>query len=84
MRTNDVLIDYESVQSLELQQPHFHIRVFLGPNNTKLPIDLVVCIHRFHDRSEYAQLDTPGTNELYLGGAYSIFMLASLLKGMNN
>lgn len=63
MRTNYVLIDYESVQvkSLELlQQPHFKVRVFLGANNTKLPSDLAVAIQRFGELADYVQLDTLG------------------------
>jgi hypothetical protein len=67
MRTNYVLIDYENVQvqSLDLlQQPHFRLRVFLGPNNSKLPRDLVIAVQRMHERAEYVQLDTPGSNAL--------------------
>ncbi|WP_350446473.1 PIN domain-containing protein [Pseudomonas solani] len=67
MRTNYVLIDYENVQvkSLELlQEEHFRARVFLGPNNTKLPVDLVLAMQRFGSRAEYVQLETPGLNAL--------------------
>lgn len=67
MRTNYVLVDYENVQvqSLDLiQQPHFRLRVFLGPTNSKLPKDLVIAVQRMHERAEYVQLDTPGTNAL--------------------
>ncbi|MGQ7818664.1 PIN domain-containing protein [Metapseudomonas furukawaii] len=73
MRTNYVLIDYESVQvkSLELlQQPHFKVRVFLGPNNTRLPTELAVAIQRLGDRADYIQLDTPGQNALDFHIAY--------------
>ncbi|MFC5695914.1 PIN domain-containing protein [Pseudomonas sp. GCM10022186] len=79
MRTNYVLIDYESVQvkSLELlQQPQFKIRVFLGPNNTKLPTELAVAIQRFGDRAGYIQLDTPGQNALDFHVAYYLGRLA--------
>ncbi|MGA4634048.1 PIN domain-containing protein [Pseudomonas solani] len=67
MRTNYVLIDYENVQvkSLELlQEEHFRARVFLGPNNTKLPVDLVLAMQRFGSRAEYVQLEAPGLNAL--------------------
>ncbi|MDH4584895.1 hypothetical protein E8F20_23820 [Pseudomonas sp. BN415] len=79
MRTNYVLIDYENVQvqSLELlQQPHFKIRVFLGPNNTKLPTELAVAIQRFGDRADYILLDTPGQNALDFHVAYYMGRLA--------
>lgn len=67
MRTNYVLVDYENlqIQSLELlQAPHFKLLMFLGPNNTKLPTELVVAVQRLHERAEYVQLDTPGHNAL--------------------
>lgn len=67
MRTNYVLVDYENVQvqCLDLlQPPHFRLRIFLGPNNSKLPKELVISVHRMLERAEYVQLDTPGTNAL--------------------
>lgn len=67
MRTNYVLIDYENVQvnSLELlQPPHFKVKVFLGPNNTRLPVELALGIQRLGDRAGYIQLGTPGQNAL--------------------
>ena len=47
MRTNYVLIDYENVQvkSLALLKGvQFQVRVFLGPNNKKLPVELVLAM----------------------------------------
>ncbi len=44
MKTNYVLIDYENVQvqSLALLKGgEFQVRVFLGPNNTKLPVEKI-------------------------------------------
>ncbi|MDA8484586.1 PIN domain-containing protein [Pseudomonas resinovorans] len=79
MRTNYVLIDYENVQvqSLDLlQQPQFKIRVFLGPNNTKLPAELVVAMQCLGDRAGYIQLDTPGQNALDFHVAYYLGRLA--------
>ncbi|MFK4135327.1 PIN domain-containing protein [Pseudomonas luteola] len=79
MRTNYVLIDYENVQAqtLALLQPqHFKLRIFLGPNNTKLPTELVVSVQRLHDRAEYIQLDTPGTNALDFHIAYYLGALS--------
>ncbi|BCG24188.1 hypothetical protein TUM18999_23790 [Pseudomonas tohonis] len=67
MRTNYVLIDYENVQVKSLgllQEEHFRARVFLGPNNTRLPVDLVLAMQRFGCRAEYVQLETPGLNAL--------------------
>ena len=61
MRTNYVLIDFENVhvKSLELLEgDHFRVIVFLGPKNTKLPVDLVLAMQRFGDRGEYVLLET--------------------------
>ncbi|MCO6059244.1 PIN domain-containing protein [Pseudomonas sp. MOB-449] len=79
MRTNYVLIDYENlpVDSLELLQPeHFRLRIFLGPNNTKLPSELAIAVHRLHDRADYIQLETPGKNALDFHIAYYLGRLA--------
>ncbi|RIA36192.1 hypothetical protein DFO61_0654 [Ectopseudomonas oleovorans] len=80
MRVNYVFIDYENVQatSLRLLQPdHFKLRVFLGPNNTKLPTELVTAIHRLHDRAEYIQMDTPGANALDFHITYYMGVLSA-------
>lgn len=80
MRVNYVFIDYENVQatSLRLLQPeHFKLRVFLGPNNSKLPTDLVTAIHRLHDRAEYIQMDTPGANALDFHITYYLGVLSA-------
>jgi len=80
MRTNYVLIDYENVQASSLDllsAPHFCVKVFLGPNNTKLPTELAVAVHRLRERADYIQLDTPGTNALDFHIAYYLGQLAS-------
>ena len=62
MKTNHVLIDYENVHvmSLELLQgDHFRVVVFLGPRNTKLPVELVLAMQRFGTRAEYGATDGP-------------------------
>src|SRR6218665_3290742 len=67
MRTNYVLVDYENLQisSVDLLlAEHFRLLMFLGPNNTKLPTDLVIGIQKLHGRAEYFQLITPGHNAL--------------------
>lgn len=84
MRVNYVFIDYENVQatSLRLLQPeHFKLRVFLGPNNSKLPTDLVTAIHRLHDRAEYIQMDTPGANALDFHITYYLGVLSAADPG---
>lgn len=73
MKTNYVLIDYENVQvkSLALLKgEQFLVRVFLGPKNTKLPIELVLKMQELGDRAEYIVLETSGTNALDFHIAY--------------
>lgn len=80
MRTNYVLIDYENVQASSLDllsAPHFRLKVFLGPNNTRLPTELAVAVHRLGERADYIQLDTPGTNALDFHIAYYLGQLTS-------
>jgi len=80
MRANYVLIDYENVQASSLEllvEPHFYLRVFLGPNNTKLPTELAVAVHRLRERADYIQLETPGANALDFHIAYYLGQLAS-------
>ncbi|MEO6021769.1 MAG: PIN domain-containing protein [Burkholderiales bacterium] len=80
MKTNYVLIDYENVQvkSLALLTgEQFRVRVFLGPNNTKLPIELVLAMQELGDRAEYIILETPGANALDFHIAYYLGVLAT-------
>lgn len=73
MKTNYVLIDYENVQvkSLALLKgEQFQVRVFLGPNNTKLPVELVLAMQALGDLAEYIVLETPGANALDFHIAY--------------
>ncbi|MBV5316403.1 MAG: hypothetical protein JZU50_01205 [Desulfobulbaceae bacterium] len=80
MKTNYVLIDYENVQvkSLALLKgEQFRVRVFLGPNNTKLPVELVLAMQDLGDRGEYVVLETPGANALDFHIAYYLGALAA-------
>lgn len=80
MKTNYVLIDYENVhvKSLALLKgEHFQVRVFLGPKNTKLPIELVLAMQKLGDRAEYILLETSGANALDFHIAYYLGVLAT-------
>lgn len=80
LKINYVLIDYENVQAKSLallKGEQFRVRVFLGPNNTKLPVDLVLAMHEFGDRAEYIMLETPGANALDFHIAYYIGVLST-------
>lgn len=80
MRTNYVLIDFESVQvkSLALLTgEHFRVHLFVGPHHAKLPRSLVVAMHEFGARAKYIELDTPGPNALDFHIAYYLGNLAA-------
>lgn len=81
MKINYVLIDYENVQvkSLALLKgEQFRVRVFLGPNNTKLPVELVLAMQELGERAEYIVLETSGRNALDFHIAYYLGVLASI------
>ena len=80
MKTNYVLIDYENVHvsSLALlEDPHFQVRLFLGPINKKLPVVLVLAMHRFGERADYIVLETSGANALDFHLAYYLGLLTA-------
>ena len=67
MTTSYVLIDFENVQvkSLALLKgEHFQVKVFLGPKNARLPVDLVLAMHDLGKRADYIMLGVSGANAL--------------------
>lgn len=79
MKTNYVLVDYENVQvkSLDLlREEHFRVTVFLGPKNTRLPVELVLAMQQLGERAQYVTLETPGSNALDFHIAYYLGALA--------
>lgn len=80
MRTNYVLIDFESVQPKSLMlltAEHFRVYVFIGPANAKLPREVVLSVHAFGGRADYVELETAGPNALDFHIAYYLGKLAS-------
>jgi hypothetical protein len=80
MRTNVVLIDFESVQptSLEaLQQDHYRVVIFVGATQAKLPFEDVSAIHRIGDRAEYVKISGTGPNALDFHIAFHIGQIAA-------
>ena len=73
MKTNYVLIDYENVpvKSLALLKgENFRVKVFLGPKNTKLPVELVLAMQELGGHAEYIILEVSGINALDFHIAY--------------
>lgn len=67
MKAIYVLVDFQnvSVTSLALlKEPHFHFRIFLGPNNTKLETALVMEMQSRGERAQFIQMTVAGKNAL--------------------
>jgi hypothetical protein len=80
MRTNYVLVDYENVpvQSLTLlKAEYFNVKVFLGPNNSKISAELAIAMQQMGARAEYITLASKGANALDFHIAYYIGFLAA-------
>ncbi|MBE7421937.1 MAG: hypothetical protein HS110_05820 [Zoogloeaceae bacterium] len=79
-RTNFVLVDYENVQPKDiglLKDGPFKVKVFLGPNQSKIPTMLAATLQPLGDRAEYIVLDTAGNNALDFHIAYYIGSLSA-------
>ena len=67
MPNTHIFIDYENIQpnDLGLINGASHLlRVFLGPNQNKLPLSMVSALQPLGDRAEYVQLESGGPNAL--------------------
>jgi len=80
VKTNYVLVDYENVQPKDLallQGGPFQVKIFLGPNQSKIPTSLVAAVQPLGRSAEYIPLEASGSNALDFHIAYYIGMLAS-------
>lgn len=80
MRTNHVLIDFESVQpdSLDaLEQDHFKVYIFVGANQVRLPFAVADAIQRMGSRASYIKISGNGSNALDFHIAFYIGQLAA-------
>lgn len=80
MRTNYILIDFESVQPDSLEQlDHgpFKVLVFVGASQAKLPFETAASLQRLGDRAEYVKISGHGPNALDFHIAYYIGRLAA-------
>jgi hypothetical protein len=79
-RTNYVLVDYENVQPTDLamlRDGPFKVRVFLGANQTKIPVGLATALQGLGANAEYVLLDSSGSNALDFHIAYYIGLLSA-------
>jgi len=71
-----ILIDYENVQTKSLSvlqgapNQAFQIMVFVGANQSKIPIELVSSMQSFGDKAKYIQITGSGRNALDFHIAY--------------
>jgi hypothetical protein len=80
MRTNYVLIDYENVQpkDVALLNGHaFKVLVFIGANQTKVPLDLVKTLQPMGGNADYILISGSGKNALDFHIAYYLGDLAN-------
>jgi len=81
MQNHYILIDFENVhvKSLALLQGGgFHVRIFLGPKNMRLPTDLVLAMKSLGDNADYIQLQAGGHNALDFHITYYLGRLAAV------
>jgi hypothetical protein len=80
MPTDVVLVDFENVQptSLEaLNTDHHRVIVFVGANQSKVPIEIVSATQRMGERAQYIQIGGTGPNALDFHIAFYIGEIAA-------
>jgi hypothetical protein len=78
VKTNYVLIDYESVHASSLEQlsdDHFNVLVFVGANQPNVPIKLAQSLQPLGPRAHYIKISRQGRNALDFHIAYYIGQL---------
>jgi hypothetical protein len=79
LKTNYLLLDYENIQpkKLPLLKDHpFNILVFVGENQTKIPLELAAALQSLGNDAEYIKISGNGTNALDFHIAFSIGVLS--------
>jgi len=79
LRTNFVLVDFENVQPKDiglLKDGPFKVKVFLGPNQSKIPVSLAAALQCLGENAEYIVLETAGNNALDFHISYYIGVLS--------
>ena len=79
MKTNFVLVDFENIQPKNislLSGGPFKIKVFVGANQAKIPLEMARALQMFGPNAEYIQIEGSGRNALDFHIAYYIGRLA--------
>lgn len=80
VKANFVLVDYENVQPTDLallRDGPFKVKVFLGANQSKIPVALATAIQALGANAEYILLTSSGSNALDFHIAYYIGLLSA-------
>ena len=80
MKTNYVPIDYENVQPTDmglLRDGSFKVRLFLGPNQSRIPVSLATALQALGRYAEYVVLEAAGSNALDFHIAYYVGVLSA-------
>jgi hypothetical protein len=80
VKKNYVLIDYENVQptAMEaLEREHFHVIVFVGAGQDKVPFEVALALQRMGDQASYIKITGNGRNALDFHIAYYIGQLSA-------
>jgi hypothetical protein len=80
LRTNVVLVDFENVQPKDfglLKDGPFKVKLFLGPNQTKIPVALAASLQCLGSSVEYVVLESAGSNALDFHIAYYVGLLSA-------
>jgi hypothetical protein len=80
LKTNYILIDFENIQpkNLELLKGGpFKIKVFIGHNQTKLPLEVALSLQPFGSDAEYIRIEGSGPNALDFHIAFYVGQLAA-------
>ena len=80
MKHSFVLVDFENVQAKDigvLNGGPFKIKVFVGANQAKIPLEMARALQTFGPNAEYIQIDGSGRNALDFHIAYYIGQLAA-------
>jgi hypothetical protein len=80
MRTNFIFVDFENVQPKDiglLKEGPFKVKVFLGPNQSKVPVTLAAALQTLGCNAEYVCLETAGNNAADFHIAYYVGVLSS-------
>lgn len=78
--THFILVDFENIQPKDmdlLKNEPFKVKIFLGPNQAKIPVTLVKVLQPLGNNVEYIFLDTPGNNALDFFIVYYIGVLST-------